>query len=163
MYLLSPYWNRLLINLSRNEFLSMLIIMIILWSVIRTLTTFDMYGSQIPLFMMCYSLGAYWRLHGKTNIRRARFVYGICCLLIWLVMKSSYVVFWFLGHKYTIFAQHLSFLGDRNSIFTISLAFFSLTFVSIFKGFISIYINELSACMFGVFLIHEHHCMKRIL
>ncbi len=63
LYLMSPYLNKLLNRLTRQEFHRFLGIMLVLWCLLPTFTMQSMYGREIPKFVMLYTLGAYLRLY----------------------------------------------------------------------------------------------------
>lgn len=156
LYCLSPFLNRLLTGLSREEFTRLLLVMLALWSICPTFTSFDMYGGEIPQFVMFYSIGAFLRLFPDNPVSR----HGVLVVALGsALLAASVVVLNLAGGVSPVFSSHAHFFLNRNSILVVML---SAGLVSLFRGFSirSRAVNAISANVFGVFLIHAHPLLK---
>jgi surface polysaccharide O-acyltransferase-like enzyme len=99
MYILSPYLNRLVRQLSKNEyqkFLGILMGMFSLYSFLRPEADpfFMQGGYTVWWFVVLYFLAGYVRLYGINISQRGAFsLYIIMCLLTFLSKKPMYYLF----------------------------------------------------------------------
>jgi len=140
----------------------MLIVMIALWVVIPTFARQNMYGEGFAQFIMLYLIGAYFRKYPEnffTNKTTATILAIVCFALLLL----STVALDFLGTKISIFANRGGSFYSRTSLLVIGIAvaLFSLALTA--PTFSNRFINEVSTCTFGVYLIHEHFFMRDLI
>ena len=155
MYLLSPYINKLLHNLSKKSYQRLLILLAVLWSVIPTFLTVPMQSNSLLWFIFIYALAGYIRLYiPLRTVGGGKYIASSAALM--LLTFSSVVVFDILGTKYSVFAYHSTYLYAMQRI----PAF--LTALLMFIGFLKTDIgckkavNIISSATFGVYLIHEN-------
>jgi len=162
LYLLSPFLNRMLSALTRRQLEAMLTIMLLCWVVIPTVTKQSMYGSEIPQFLLFYLLGAYFRLYPDNLLKKPALRVGISLLGIGMLYGLT-LLFAFL-ERYTPEAFGASaVLYDRNSLFILlwAVGFFAIAVYS--KPFSNRFVNTVSGCTFGVYLIHENPPIRELL
>ena len=169
MYLLSPYINVMLNNLSRTMFRRMLVITGIFWCLIPTLswipglveTTFQ--GSDLTFFLFLYCLGAYLRLYHEENRRKASFwflcAFGIVTVCIGIIVAVDIWDDHSMGK-----VKLLDYLFNyQNHVLILLLSLF------LFLGFKALniknnrIINWVSSLTFGIYLIHDNWQIRRYL
>lgn len=161
-FLLTPFVNAMLQTLSRNQFRTLLVIMTLLWVLLPTVTKQQLYGSELPQFLMYYLLGAYLRLYPDNHLRRKA--------LQWTAALGSFGVLFgltvVLGYleRYTpaVFGASQRYYA-RNSllILTAALGLFSLAAYA--RPFTSRLVNTVGSCTFGVYLIHDNPVVRVLL
>lgn len=150
LYLLIPYINKLISNLSKKQLKTLIIINSIffyIWYTFFTNATIADGGYGIVNFINLYMIGAYIRLYRKETPSKLKnfSIYIVCTLITTL---------------YSLFANRP---WAYSTIFNLisSIAFFEL-----FRG-INIYnskiINTLSSYTFAIYIIHENSFLVRIL
>lgn len=162
LFLLAPFLNLLLDCLNRQQFQALLAVMILLWVAIPSLTKQPMYASELPQFLLYYCLGVYMRLYPDNLFRNKHLrliaAAGAMTLLWCLTAVLGYC------ERFTPEAFGASVrLYDRNSllIFTAAAGLFSLAAYA--KPFASTFINTVSSCSFGVYLIHDNPAVRELL
>lgn len=165
LYLLFPYLNKMLHALNQKQHLIFLAVFLFIWSVIPSFTNiykYNMYGSEIPQFILFYAIGAYMReypLNGKTEKKVGIVFVVFCTAVLW----SSTLLFDWLGQTNADDYKYITYCFERNSILIILLG------VGLFLVFKNIkiksnaFINGVSACVFGVYLFHENQYIRPLL
>lgn len=161
-FLLTPFINALIRILSREQFRTLLVLLTGLWVLIPTITRQQLYGTELPQFLMYYLLGAYLRLYPDNRLRRKAvnrtFALGSFGILYLLTAVLGYL------ERYTpeVFGVSQRFY-DRNSllILTAALGLFALAVYA--RPFTSRFINTLGSCTFGVYLIHDNPVVRELL
>lgn len=162
LYIMAPYINILLNNLSRKRHLQLLAISLVLFSVFPTLTAQSFYGNELIQFILFYSVGAYLRKYKDNffyNRKNAWFMLIGCSLII----VASIIVFDLLGTHWAIFGKYSKYLLNRNSIVSIML---SISLFSLFikkKPFTNNIINKVAGCAFGVYIISDNCYVRNVL
>jgi len=161
-FLLTPFVNAMIRALSREQFRTLLAVMMLLWVLIPTLTKQQLYGAELPQFLMYYLLGAYLRIYPENPLQKKS--------LRWIITVGSFAILFgltvVLGYleRYTpeVFGVSRRFY-DRNSllILTAALGLFSLAVYS--RPFTNRFINTLGSCTFGVYLIHDNPVIRVLL
>jgi len=160
LYLMHPYLNILLNNLSRRDYEKFLILIFTCCSIIPALTSRG-FGSYVVTDFVClYSLAGYFRLHDPEFGNKKFILYGIGFLLVncLLIIFINVILLKFpsIGWK------PLYFVGMLRP-FTV------LGTLCLFLGFRKLniknnnFINLRAAATFGVYLIHEHLFVKNFL
>lgn len=162
LLLLSPFLNVLLDNLTRQQFKTMLALMILLWSVLPTLTEQYLYAAELPQFLLYYCLGAYFRMYPDNAFRKKGLRWtaavGSLVVLCGLTVALGYC------ERFTpeAFGGSIRFY-DRNSLL-ILLAAVGLFSLSVYtKPFSNAVINAVGGCTFGVYLIHDNPAVRELL
>ena len=162
LFLLSPFVNLLLRSLTREQCRTLLVLMLLLWSVIPTLTKQHMYATELPQFLLYYCLGAYFRMYPENCFRK--------CWVRWAAALGSMAVLYgltvVLGYweRFTpeAFGASARFY-DRNSLLILTAAVGLFTLAVYARPFKNDFINAVAGCTFGVYLIHDHPLVRELL
>ncbi|WP_448920213.1 acyltransferase [Eubacterium sp.] len=166
MMMVSPFLNRFLKVLTEYEFKVYILIMILIVSISSMIPKFDAftYFGFLGQFFLYYSLGAFIKMYPKSynKIKNSK-CYLLISLVLLLLLIMSGVVFDLLSNYFSAFVGKYSFFYGRGSILVIAIAY------TLFKYFINIkpyenkFINIVSSCTFGVYLIHDNNYMREYL
>ena len=162
LYIFHPYINKLLNSFNKKEHFIFIIINLIIFSLLHMITTNDYYGNELVQFTIFYSIGAYFSKYKTTFFSNNKLNYVILVSSV-IISISSIVLFDFLGQNYSIFATNSRYFLNRTSIFSILIA---ISLFNIFinrKAFYNKYINIISNCVFGVYLISDNVYMRKFL
>jgi hypothetical protein len=135
---------------------------IILFFVLSTLTRNDFYGNQLILFMTIYIIGSYFGKYKDTFFNEKR-----NCILVMLSMIiltiCSIISIDLLGIKFSVLSSYSTYFLKINSILVLLLS------ISIFNLFANKkennnnIINTISKCVLGVYLISDNYFIRSIL
>ncbi len=165
LYLIHPFLNAFLRGLSKQAYQSLLVGMVLLWSVPSafTDTTFRyIQGGSLSWFIILYAIAGYARLHGfnkKFTSKTYLFLFLGSSALTYL----SYVVFTIMGFQWNIFATHASHFYGMEKISTLMMS------VSLFMAFALMkmnyhrWVNVIASTTFGIYLIHDHALSRPLL
>ena len=162
LYIVAPYINVLLNNLSRKRHLQFLIISLILFSVFPTLTAQSFYGNELVQFILFYSIGAYLKKYKNnffSNKKNAWLMIIGCSMII----IASIIVFDLLGTHWDIFGKYSNYLLNRNSIVSIALSVSVFSLFTKKKPFTNNIINTVAGCTFGVYMISDNCYVRHVL
>lgn len=154
LYIFSPYFNRLLMNLTKKEHISFLLILFFInsiWSILINNYNFGVYnGYGITHFIFIYFLGAYLKKYGfiKINILLYLSIFGTGVLLL---VIANYVLG--LPHE---------FVFSYNSPIIIIMSVCLFSSMSNFN-FSDRIINKIATAAFGVYLIHDYRPIRSFL
>lgn len=157
LYLFTPFINKFIKNLSRNEHLEYIILSLFIFSILNTLTGQDYYGNELVQFIIFYSIGSYMKLYpdNKLNNNSVK-IFIVSAILI----AISIITMDLLGAP---FANHSTYLLKRTSLLTIAISTSLLSIFSQKKPFSNKIINDISSCTFGIYLISDNCYMRAIL
>lgn len=159
LYLIHPFLNKMLLRLSKTEFQYALILMVVLWSIIPTLTTKEFQSNSLVWFVVLYSIAAYIKIYGLRPNWSCRH-YFLAWLILSLLTYLTSVLFMLLGKKWMFFAEHEVYFYGLQKFSTLLIA------LSLFMGFVTLdvkqckFVNLISSATFGVYLIHEHALVR---
>lgn len=152
LFLVSPYINKMILTLTKKEFQTLIVILVVVFSVIPTLTGTKWMtdANYIMSFLTMYVIGGYIRLYG-INLFKKKYLYCFCAIGLTLLMFISILVFKKLNLPKALFY----FVWGMNKIPVIlaSIMWF-LTFISLKKIKYNKIINFASSSVFGVYLLH---------
>lgn len=166
LYLISPFINIFLKALDKKNYQRFLIVVLILWCLIPTMTGREFEGNNLLWFICLYSVAAYIRLwhdespvsdkpkEGAEPAKLVKRYFGLA--LIFIVLTFLAVVgLDFFGVQIADLSAHEHLYGmNRLPIFLISLFMFLA-----FKGLDIHYnkvINLIASATFGIYLIHDN-------
>ena len=164
LMILSPFLNKFIKGLTKKEFLMVLFIMIILWSIFPTFTFAGFEYNDLIWFIVLYFIGSFIRLYvdiNKLSNKKLILIFTISLLVSYL----SYMLFCSIGllinNKSLLTIAQACYL-ENNIFILIS----SLSLLLIFlkrKNFSNKYINFISGSMLGVLLIHDNLFVRKYL
>ncbi len=162
--LLSPFINKMLVSLTKKQYLYFVGIIFFVMSIWSTLAGIDgldkvfrvdkivdpYYGKSIAGFLLCYFIGGYLRLFvpqhkdesKKTDVKLR---YLICFVVLCIVD---------IGLKYT-FKQYGTVFGMFNNPLVVFESAFLILFFRDFR-FRSKLVNTMAGTTLGIYAIHEH-------
>lgn len=158
LYILSPYLNKFICNLSKKDFKLLLLILFFLWAIVPTFTLQHLYGNQIAQFILFYLIGAYIRKFGFEYSKKTS-IYIILISFIMIIL--SIISLNYLAEYINFFNRGIHFL-ERNSILVIILSANILYYFSNIE-FHSKFVNILASTTLGIYLIHDNSLIRTVL
>lgn len=166
LLLLTPFLNKGIKTLEQKHFKSILIALVVFFSVIKTVVPYsfphDNAGYDVLWFVVLYLTGAYFGKYGFNILNKAwkglaLLVFSVLC--IWgmqTVLRYIYL-------KTGSFENFIQTSYHYNSLWVYigavsALALFS--FIRINEGKAAGFIRWVALCTFGVYLIHEHPAFR---
>ena len=158
LYLLHPYINTMLKNLSKSEYEKMLLIMTFCWSVVPTFTNSFLASDDLIWFIYLYSISGYIRLWADDfGSRKYIWLSVMLIALNFLIV----IIFDVIGLKVRMFAEHPLHLYNTQMLPTLLIP------VCILMGFkhlnmkYSRFINVTASATIGVYMIHTDKFFSR--
>ena len=160
LYILTPYLQLLVKMMSKKQHFDLIVILLVIWSVLPTLLLGDPGYSNLGWFICMWLTAAYIKLY-YDDFRKINIWYGITCF-IGIIILTQFT--YYLGKSSIYIQENIVYLyADLNKIPTV------ICSIVLFMGFknlriqnISI-INIVSACTFGVYLIHDNRLLRPII
>ncbi len=152
-YLFTPFLNPFLKSLDKSRFRRLIILLLIVWSIIPTLTLdiVKNYVDEIPQFFLIYCIGAYLRLYGRDIKLKTFYVFLTSGIVIYIL---SPLILDLAGLKYKAFEELGNALYTRYSVPTLFIAS-GLTGIMMYKEKkSSSVVNYIAGCTFGIYLFH---------
>ena len=160
-YLFIPYVNKFILSLNKKDFNKYIIMMIICFSIIPTFLAVDFLKNEILQFLLFYSLGAYVNINIDyfKNKKIIKYILLLCIIILFAYTSGLILL-----SKYNVnLLNKIFFFSYRSSILMIIIAVCLLSISLSFKGFSSKIINNISSCVFGIYLIHDNPNMRVLL
>lgn len=160
MYILSPFLNKFLKNLSKMEYIRLLIVLTVLLSIVPTFTTNYLGFGNVFWFIFIYFISGYISIFYNDTIKPKQ------CLLIFVVSFTiiflSAILLNILGKYNEVFFYNATYFGQMNSIFILICTIFLFLY---FKNIDIQYfiINKVSVTTLGIYLIHDNSLVRKIL
>lgn len=160
-YLFLPFINPWLLSLQKKEYIKLIFLLLILWSIIPTFTkqawTFDPW----TFFGVMYIVGAYIRLFADEKFYRNRWNL-IVAIISAASMSLSVIVLDFTGYVFHAdgFIKNATYLMEYNTIFAVTCA---ISLFLYFKNlnFYSPIINTIAKSVIGIYLIHDNELISK--
>lgn len=158
-----PFINSWIKTIKENEMRKLIVILIIVWCIIPTLTmpiaTASGFG-PIGFFFVSYLIGAYIKLYYFHNKNKNSVYLGIGVSMM-IVMLLSVLLFDMLGYilKMDSFIVRATCYKEYNSIF----AFLGAVYIFIYfvnLNYQNRYINRVAEAMVGVYIIHDNELLR---
>lgn len=148
-YLTIPFWNILISNMSEQQHLRLMALMLICYSVLGSIPTFTITFNYITWFGIIYLIASFFRFYPKPLFEKRTF-WGWLTMISLFISSSSIVLLAKLNHS--------SFLlvSDCNKIMAVIVAVCSFLWFKNIKLQYSKIINNFGAATFGVLLIHTN-------
>lgn len=163
MYLFSPLLNIIIKQVSSKKLLGIILLGLLIYSIIPTLTTTDfLYYNDGIWFMIVYLISAFIRFN-QDQLRFNSKKFNIILLIISLTsLFCSIFIIYFLSFKVDILKNHINYFAGSNSIISLLVSISIFNLFRFFK-FQSKAINYLAKSTFGVYLIHEYPLFRTTL
>lgn len=162
LFIIHPFLNKLLCSLGKKAYQSLLLVLVILWSVIPTFTTSAYQSNSLLWFVTLYAIAGYIRIYGlnkKFTTRHYFLFYFVLSILTYL----SSVIFTLMGTKWPVFAAHARYFygQEKLPVLLISVSLFMI-FATLTINYYK-WINILASASFGVYLIHDSNVVRPVL
>ena len=163
LLLLSPFVNKLLVNLSNRQYKSLVLILasLIFWFGLLRKTNIAIDGKNIVYFIFIYIVGGGIRRISLTDesskFLTNRFHFFILLLSL-MVLGGGY----FLPDTHSLFIHFMAYTYVYNSPF---LLLMSISIFCLFRNlsFKNRWINYMASSSLAIYLIHEHPLMREVI
>lgn len=162
LYIIHPFLNMFLCGLDKKRYQSLLVMLVILWSVIPTFTKSTNQGNTFIWFVTLYAIAGYAQLYGFNNNYTSKH-YFIFCAISSLLTYASCVIFMFMGERWNFFSSRSTYFYGQEKV---TIFFISLTLFMAFEKLKMNYhkwINIFASATFGVYLIHDNAIVRPFL
>ena len=160
VYLLSNYINKFLKSISKKEYIFLVALLLVIWSIIPSFINGKIEFSTIDWFILLYMIGAYIKLYVNNNTINNKKVAILLSILICLSALSIIVLDKFYN-KIEIDPLHFALPMNQILPLLISICLF-IIFLN-YKCNNSKIINKIASCTLGVYLIHTHLLLRDII
>lgn len=154
LYLIHPFLNKLLHDLNKNVYQYLILLLVLCWSIIPTLTTQLFESNSLLWFITLYAIAGYAKIYGFNERLKSKHYF----FLFFIVLVCSYLVsvsFLVLGTKRNELAVHaIDFFGMERFPILLMSFFLFMTFAKLKIKF-NKWINVIASATFGVYLIHD--------
>ena len=158
MYLAAPWLSRLASGLDKGAFKQMLLVGLVVFSLVPTLTNCTFINSNFAWFCYLFLVACYIRRFGINQVFSRRLLIGGGCLFVLSVIGME-----LLSTRLSSVQGHVAYFSNMESFLTLAI---SVGFLCLFKdlkvGHIK-WVNLLAQGTFGVYLIHENVFMRQLL
>lgn len=162
LFLFLPFLNNALTKLSKPQFKYLVILIIIIWSIIPTLTEFNWSLGNFDYILFVYIIGAYIKLHfieTKNKSHYLKVLISTVVLMLLCIIVSDYLGIYFQSDK--IFNYYQSYNQLNSFLPLISSIYLFLYFKNI--DFKSNTINFFSSSVVSIYLIHDNNVFRNVL
>ena len=154
LYLIHPFLNKLLHDLNKNVYQYSILLLVLCWSIIPTLTTQLFESNSLLWFITLYVIAGYAKIYGFNERLKSKHYF----FLFLIVLVCSYLIsvsFLVLGTKRNELAVHaIDFFGMERFPILLMAFFLFMTFAKL-KIKYNKWINVIASATFGVYLIHD--------
>jgi hypothetical protein len=160
LILLSPYINKLLLNLTQKQHKALIAIFVVIWCLLPTLIGASFSGSDLAYFVSLYTIAAYLRLYPlKINASRHFALFGFW---VFVVFTSTAMSSYLLNYS-GVFRKYITFFTEYNRLPAAMCALELFLAMSQTKPFYSKLINGIASTTFGIYLIHDNFLIRPLL
>lgn len=159
IYLFHPYINKMINSLTQKDFIKLISLSLLVFSILNFITGQLYYFNELIQLIIIYLIGAYYGKYKDNYLNKNKSVKLFIISL--LILTLSTIGLELLNNKISI--KFINYLYSRNSFMVIMI---SITLFNIFKHkkeFSNKIINNISSCVFGVYLLSETPFMKNYL
>lgn len=160
IYIISPYLNKFIQTLSKEDYKKFLLILTIIFTIIPTITTSNIGLSETSYLIYLYFMGAYIKLHYTKKIPKRKYlIISIICVLLYYL---SVIIFSKYAYLNNIIYENINYFFEFNKIPTI------ICSISLFLYFKEIkitnkFINKCASYTLGIYLIHDNNFMRELI
>lgn len=176
LYLLSPFINKLINNLNKNQYRTLLLVSFLIFSIIPVFSGEQIFnvnqGYSLYNFIFLYILGAYLRIYPldkskvfeKLNKNKLRLILIVSFILLALFNVSLLYLGKYLEKIDSNILKEIAgyikrgFVSYSSPIVIIQTVCYFLYFSKL--NINSKVINYVSSCMFGIYLIHDNYIIR---
>lgn len=159
IYLFHPYINVMINNLNKKDLIKLISLSLIVFSVLNFITGQLYYFNELIQLIIIYLIGAYYGKYKDNYLNKNKSVKLFIISL--LILTLSTIGLEYLNNNIGI--KFINYLYSRNSFIVIMI---SVSLFNIFKSnkeFSNKIINNVSSCVFGVYLLSETPVMRSYL
>lgn len=162
MFLLSPFLNKGLRALSQKQYINLLIVETLMWSVLGIITFRGFQSNYLVSLIYYYTIGGYFKLYkDDLSIKKGHNIAAIAGL--GALTYALRVVLDLLGDKVSLIGLYAPYVYELGSPFGMLIAIFTFLLFKNFKVKNSRVINTIAAASFGVYLIHDNEYIRPVL
>ena len=162
LYIFSPFINKFINSMNKKEHARFIVLSLLIFSVLKTLTFQEMYCNELIQFILFYCIGSYIGKYEKEiKINKNQTILILISTLM-LAFLSIFILD-VIGMNYKLFSEHSRYFLSRTSFLSIIIAV-SIFYLFLKKNpFFNIYINKISTCVFAIYLISDNSYVRSIL
>lgn len=165
IYLFSPFVNRLLNSLNKQDFQKLVALIMFVVFILPTIfpKAMEMLDNGIFITLSCYIIGAYLQLHPLELKKHTPKQLGIILTFVNLaIIWGSIIIFEIVGNKLHINAilGHVTFFASDSSLFILLLSIGLFLWFSHIKPFYNHGINVIAGTTLGIYLIHDNPLVR---
>lgn len=159
IYLFHPYINTMINNLTQKDFIKLISLSLLMFSILNLITNQLYYFNELIQLIIIYLIGAYYGKYKNNYLDKNKSIKLFIISLLILILST-------IGLEYlnnNIGIRFIDYLYSRNSLIVIMI---SVSLFNIFKSkkeFSNKIINNVSSCVFGVYLLSETPVMRSYL
>lgn len=163
LMLISPFINKFISKISKEEYLRLLVLLLVCWCIIPTFINGDLSFSYFGWFVTLYLIGGYIRNFVEINSMKKKNITIVMVATVFILL-ASIIIFNYLGIRYGIekFASNARYFSDMNMLPVVVIAICMLL-LSLNNNWHSKIINKISSTTFGIYLIHDNPILRSII
>ena len=159
LYLIHPFINILLNSLEKHLYQQLLIILIIIWSIIPTLTNSTYEGNCLTWFITLYAIAGYIRIYGLNKDFNTKIYFRLWMVFSLLTYFTS-IILCNIGVKWTVISNHTTYFFGQQKITTLLISITLFMMFVTWKIDDNKWINLIASATFGVYLIHDNDFVR---
>lgn len=159
LLIFSPFINVLINGLDNKGYKKILIVFLIIWVIVPTATNNLLKCNDIIWFVVLYLFGAYIKRNSKDFSKEPKYY-----LLRFMFLFLIYAFFIFfvdvIAINYAEISSFTLYFTDKQKILIFLMSIYLFCLFKNINITNSRIVNDISSCMFGVYLIHEHPIVR---
>ncbi len=162
LYILSPFINKLINNMTKKEHSLLIIILVMIQSVIDLFLNAEFEMGKFIWFITLYLIGAFIQKYYKPSKKSIK-INAIGTIVSYLLLVISVVGLDFLSKKIALLQGHELYFTKLTSIFVLINSIFLFLLFRNINIDSSKFINKISSATLGVYIIHENIIAKNFI
>ena len=162
LIIVSPVLNKMLTALDQKNYLRILFILLICWSVLPTVMSAYMHSNSFLWFVFLYSLSGYIRLYGREVRLSSAKLLSLAAAIVMLIITAMIVI-----ERFGI----ATFLLEKLGGCLVDMQYLPVltTSLLVFMGFLKMkinynpVINKIASTTFGIYLLHDDDVIRELL
>lgn len=162
LYIIHPFLNLFLRSLKKELYQSLLVMLIVMWSVIPTFTSSSFGSNDLLWFCTLYAIAGYAGLYGfnsRFNVKH----HLILCMVTAAFTYASSVFFTLLSVRRNEFSAYITWFYKMEKITILLMAVTLFLAFAAWKMKYHKWINILASATFGIYLIHDQSLVRYLL